>query len=162
MTPIRRPAQPSAQAQKSPITWTNEEEDLLMSMIKPYQYNWDLISDLFNSMRGPIASSERRTPWDCYERWAKKEGPQSGSSSANGEASAGLIPIGNLPAGSGSTPPSPKARKDKDGKRIVTTLKTDPARKKPLVFSLNLIDAMKWSSKKRENRVNPGKLVVHS
>ncbi|KAF9979824.1 chromatin modification- protein VID21, partial [Modicella reniformis] len=153
MTPIRRPAQPSTQAQKGPASWTNEEEDLLMSLIKPYQYNWDLISDLFNSMRGPIASSERRTPWDCYERWAKKEGPQSGSNSTGGETSSGLIPIG-LPASSGSTPPSPKARKDKDGKRIMTTLKTDPVRKKPLAFSQSLMEAMKKSSKKRENAQN--------
>jgi len=159
MTPIRKPAQPSAQAQKSPITWTSEEDEILMSLIKSYQYNWDLISDLFNSTRGPIPSSERRTPWDCYERWAKKEGPQSGGSSANGESSSGLIPIGNLPANSGSTPPSPKARKDKDGKRILTTPKPDPARKKPLAFSVSLMEAMKKSSKRREtaqNRVNPG------
>ncbi|KAF9350215.1 chromatin modification- protein VID21, partial [Mortierella sp. AD094] len=162
MTPIRRPTPPGPLAQKNSILWTNEEDDLLMSLIKPYQFNWDLISDLFNSMRGPIISSERRTSWDCYEKWAKKELPLSGgSSSTSSDASSSLIPIGSLPAGSGSTPSSPKARKDKDGKKIVAAIKTDPVRKKQR--SLSLLEAMKKASKKREiaqNRVNSAPVVA--
>ncbi|KAI7818843.1 hypothetical protein BC939DRAFT_275951 [Gamsiella multidivaricata] len=162
MTPIRRPAPPGPLAPKTPVVWTSEEDDLLTTLIKPYQYNWDLVSDLFNSMRGPIAPSERRTPWDCYERWAKKEGPLSIGNGTGGDTASGLIPIGNLPAGSASTPPSPKARKDKDGKRMSINTKTEPSRKRPLAFSLTLLETMKKASKKREialNRVNAGRCL---
>lgn len=159
MTPIRRPTPPGPLAAKNTIVWTSEEDELLTSLIKPYQFNWDLIADIFNSMRGPIISSERRTPWDCYEKWSKKDGPQSGGSSSGAETGSGLIPIGNLPTSSGSTPSSPKARKDKDGKKIVTSIKVDPARKKQR--SLSLLEAMKKTAKKREAvqiRVNAGKV----
>lgn len=156
-TPIRRPTPPGPLAQKVSVVWTSEEDDLLLSMIKPYQYNWDLISDMFNSMRGPILSSERRTPYDCYDRWSKKDGPQSGPNGVGADSGSGLIPIGNLPTGSTSTPPSPKARKDKDGKKIVTSIKADPAKKKQR--SLSMLEAMKKAMKKREiaqSRVNAG------
>jgi len=157
MTPIRRPAPPGPLASKTPIVWSGDEEDLLMTIIKPFQYNWDLISDLFNNMRGPIISSERRTPWDCYEKWSKKEGSTSGSNGTSAENGSGLIPIGSLPNSAGSTPPSPKARKDKDGKKILTPIKVDLAKKTQR--SLGLLEAMKKASKKREatqNRVNAG------
>lgn len=159
-TPIRRPTPPGAQALKNVVVWTADEEDLVMSLIKPYQYNWDLIAELYNAMRGPMIPSERRTSWDCYEKWAKKEGPQSSQNSASTESGSGLIPIGNMPSGSGSAPTSPKARKDKDGKKVMATIKIDATKKKQR--SLSLMEAMKKAAKKREiaqGRVNAGKLL---
>ncbi|KAE8412485.1 hypothetical protein BDV36DRAFT_304827 [Aspergillus pseudocaelatus] len=44
-------------------SWTYAEDDELRRLVKEYSYNWSLIS-----------SSERRTPWECFERWIGLEG----------------------------------------------------------------------------------------
>ncbi|KAF9159697.1 chromatin modification- protein VID21, partial [Actinomortierella ambigua] len=160
---VRRPNQPAASANRPPVTWAADEEDLLISLVKPYQFNWELVADLFNSMRGPIPSSERRTPWDCYERWAKRETLQAGANTTatdSSSSSSGLIPIGNLPSANGPSPTSPKSRKDKDGKKLVASIKIDPIKKKQR--SLGLLEAIRRSTKKREQALknNPSPAVA--
>lgn len=59
--------------------WTNEEDDELKRKVREYAYNWSFIaSDL---QRGTARSctlfttpAERRTPWECFERWVHLEG----------------------------------------------------------------------------------------
>lgn len=54
--------------------WTLSEDDELKSLVREYSYNWSLISDMI-SMRSCFTSgAERRTPWECFERWVQLEG----------------------------------------------------------------------------------------
>jgi chromatin modification-related protein VID21 len=54
--------------------WTWDEDQKLRGFVKDYSFNWSLISShlqvhsLFNS------GAERRTPWECFERWVQLEG----------------------------------------------------------------------------------------
>ncbi|CAG8617829.1 2084_t:CDS:10 [Rhizophagus irregularis] len=58
--------------QDSTAIWYPEDDELLMSLTKKYQYNWDLIADAWNSSRGLITGYER-SPWECYVRWTQKD-----------------------------------------------------------------------------------------
>ncbi|CAI2186320.1 1507_t:CDS:10 [Funneliformis geosporum] len=58
--------------QDSTAVWYPEDDELLMSLTKKYQYNWDLIADAWNSSRGLITGYER-SPWECYVRWTQKD-----------------------------------------------------------------------------------------
>ena|ERR1051325_1461538 len=75
-TPFDHPIQIRVTAPKrdqdSAAVWYPEDDELLMSLTKKYQYNWDLISDAWNSSRGLITGYER-SPWDCYMRWTQKD-----------------------------------------------------------------------------------------
>ncbi len=54
--------------------WTQVEDDELRKLVKDYSYNWSLISNCL-STRSPFHSgADRRTPWECFERWINLEG----------------------------------------------------------------------------------------
>lgn len=54
--------------------WTQIEDDELRKLVKDYSYNWSLISSCL-STRSPFHSgADRRTPWECFERWINLEG----------------------------------------------------------------------------------------
>jgi chromatin modification-related protein VID21 len=54
--------------------WTQIEDDELRKLVKDYSYNWSLISSCL-STRSPFHSgADRRTPWECFERWISLEG----------------------------------------------------------------------------------------
>lgn len=48
-------------------------------LVDTYPYNWQLISDNFNSSKVTIPT-DRRSAWDCYERWKVTWGPAKGTS----------------------------------------------------------------------------------
>lgn len=54
--------------------WTCAEDDELRRLAKEYSYNWPLISSSLSpsSKYAPVA--DRRTPWECFERWVDLEG----------------------------------------------------------------------------------------
>jgi chromatin modification-related protein VID21 len=54
--------------------WTFAEEEELKSLVKEYCYNWSLISSIVSSRSAFSSSAERRTPWECFERWISIEG----------------------------------------------------------------------------------------
>lgn len=49
---------------------------LLKSLTERYPGNWQLICDSFNSSRLAM-SADKRSPWDCLERWRLKWGTSS-------------------------------------------------------------------------------------
>ena len=53
--------------------WTDRDDSILKAVAEKYPNNWPLISDSFNAS-GIIISSDRRTPWDCFERWSTRWG----------------------------------------------------------------------------------------
>ncbi|OAX43813.1 hypothetical protein K503DRAFT_861974 [Rhizopogon vinicolor AM-OR11-026] len=53
--------------------WSSDEDSLLKTLIDRYPNNWNLVADSFNSSRVTI-STDRRTPWECFERWSSRFG----------------------------------------------------------------------------------------
>lgn len=54
--------------------WTWPEDDELKNLVREYSYNWQLISCLLTSPSTYSSGAERRTPWECFERWIHLEG----------------------------------------------------------------------------------------
>lgn len=54
--------------------WTLPEDDELRRLVKEYSYNWSLISSCLTSPSMFTSGAERRTPWECFERWVGLEG----------------------------------------------------------------------------------------
>ncbi|KAL5003886.1 chromatin modification-related protein eaf1 [Aspergillus recurvatus] len=54
--------------------WTYAEDEELRSLVEEYSYNWSLISSCLTPPSQFISGAERRTPWECFERWAGIEG----------------------------------------------------------------------------------------
>lgn len=54
--------------------WTQSEDDELKSLVREYSYNWSLISNMLASKSLFVPGAERRTPWECFERWVMLEG----------------------------------------------------------------------------------------
>jgi chromatin modification-related protein VID21 len=57
--------------------WTWDEDQRLRHCVRQYHYNWSMISeDLQNRFQISkfVSGPERRTPWECFERWTQLEG----------------------------------------------------------------------------------------
>lgn len=54
--------------------WTQGEDDELRRLVREYAYNWSLISCCLSSPSLFASGAERRTPWECFERWIGLEG----------------------------------------------------------------------------------------
>lgn len=54
--------------------WTWTEDDELRRLIREYSYNWSLISSCLSSPSLFSSGAERRTPWECFERWVGLDG----------------------------------------------------------------------------------------
>lgn len=54
--------------------WTNSEDDELRRLVREFAYNWSLISSCLSSPSRYTSEAERRTPWECFERWVNLEG----------------------------------------------------------------------------------------
>ncbi|KAI1093314.1 hypothetical protein F5B19DRAFT_482877 [Rostrohypoxylon terebratum] len=59
---------------RSPSQWTQPEDDELKGLVREYSYNWSLISTLLSVRSVFNSGAERRTPWECFERWVMLEG----------------------------------------------------------------------------------------
>lgn len=59
---------------RSPSQWTLAEDDELKRLVREYSYNWSLISSCLASVSIYSSGAERRTPWECFERWISLEG----------------------------------------------------------------------------------------
>lgn len=59
---------------RSPSQWTMPEDDELRGLVREYSYNWSLISNMLSTKSSFMAGAERRTPWECFERWINLEG----------------------------------------------------------------------------------------
>ena len=59
---------------RQPSQWSLAEEDELRKLVRDYAYNWSLISSCLSSRSMFSSGAERRTPWECFERWIGLEG----------------------------------------------------------------------------------------
>ena len=77
----------NADHQNDAVAWTPAEDALLKQAVEKYPYNWHLIADFFNSMRVTI-STDKRTAWECLERWREKFSAQARADAADDNAAA--------------------------------------------------------------------------
>ena len=49
--------------------WTWAEDEQLKSLVRECSYNWSLISAMASTVSTFASGAERRTPWECFERW---------------------------------------------------------------------------------------------
>lgn len=54
--------------------WTPDEDRELRGIVRDYAYNWSLISSCLTTPSMYHSQAERRTPWECFERWISLEG----------------------------------------------------------------------------------------
>jgi chromatin modification-related protein VID21 len=91
--PLNLPTPPKdALRRSSEQAWTSSEDLLLKSLADKYPNNWLLITDSFNSSRVTI-STDKRTPWDCRERWSVRWGPGSLLATRDGQAGPSSSPV---------------------------------------------------------------------
>ena len=57
--------------------WTREDDHRLKQCVREYPFNWSLIAQVLSeqTMDSQYTSAyERRSPWECFERWTQLEG----------------------------------------------------------------------------------------
>ncbi|KAG5913594.1 hypothetical protein E4U42_000995, partial [Claviceps africana] len=59
---------------RGPSQWTLVEDDELRGLVREYSYNWSLISNMLSTKSRYHSGAERRSPWECFERWISLEG----------------------------------------------------------------------------------------
>ncbi|KAJ8611568.1 hypothetical protein MRB53_037871 [Persea americana] len=58
---------------RAPSQWTPEEDAQLKNYVKDFAPNWALISDRMAPRSTFTSSADRKTPWECYERYINNE-----------------------------------------------------------------------------------------
>lgn len=58
---------------RSGSQWIWEDDQRLRKLAKDYSFNWSLIADELQLPTAVKSSAERRTPWECFERWVELE-----------------------------------------------------------------------------------------
>jgi chromatin modification-related protein VID21 len=134
--------------------WTQIEDDELRKLVKDYSYNWSLISSCL-STRSPFHSgADRRTPWECFERWINLEGlPADMSKTPYFRAYHSRIEA----AGRHVIAQQEAAQRQAGGNPALTARKrtTQPIRveRKKNQRHLAMLDAMRKLAKKRETAI---------
>ncbi|KAK4447036.1 chromatin modification-related protein eaf-1, partial [Podospora aff. communis PSN243] len=136
--------------------WTQAEDDQLRSLVREYSYNWSLISTIVSPRTLFPSGAERRTPWECFERWVHLEGlPSDFGKSPYFKVYQGRIDAAQKVivehnqkaqqvAPNGTVTPVPR-------KRPTTTVRVERRRNQK---HLALIDAMRKQAKKRESNAH--------
>ena len=136
--------------------WTWAEDEQLKSLVRECSYNWSLISAMASTTSTFASGAERRTPWECFERWVSLgslEGlpndmartPYFKAYQSRIDAAQRIIAQQNQTAQqqvgpNGAVTPVPR-------RRATTTIRVERRRNQK---HLALIDAMRKLAKKRE------------
>ena len=136
--------------------WTWAEDDELKTLVRQHPYNWSLISTIISTKSTFASGTERRTPWECCERWINLEGLPNDMSKTHYfrtylnriESAQRVIKQQNETAqqqvaANGTVAPIPR-------RRPTTTIRVDRRRNQK---HLALVDAMRKLAKKRETAV---------
>ncbi|TVY37095.1 Chromatin modification-related protein [Lachnellula occidentalis] len=136
--------------------WTWDEDNELKTLVREYSYNWSLISSMLASKSNFSSGAERRTPWECFERWIHLEGLPADmqkthyfrayttrieAANRNVMAQAAAVQPGAAPNGQ-IQPPSRR--------RTTTSVRVERRRNQK---HLTLVDAMRKLAKKRETAI---------
>ena len=70
---LKPPTPPNLECIKHrmPVFWLPKDDEMLVSLINEYRYNWDIIASHMNNKTtfGFQSSVMKRTPWTCFERF---------------------------------------------------------------------------------------------
>ena len=58
---------------RHPSLWLPSEDEMLKTLVREYHYNWGLVSQCLTLPGDWHSGSERRSPWECFERWIALE-----------------------------------------------------------------------------------------
>ncbi|KAG0635389.1 hypothetical protein HOY80DRAFT_1057255 [Tuber brumale] len=64
---------PSFFENRHPSLWLASEDEMLKTLVREYHYNWGLVSQCLTLPGDWHSGSERRSPWECFERWIALE-----------------------------------------------------------------------------------------
>ncbi|EMR08882.1 hypothetical protein PNEG_02667 [Pneumocystis murina B123] len=67
---LRPPNIPLNLENHKPI-WSPDEDNLLMTYLPKYQFNWEFVAQTLTPSIKWISSAEKKTAWDCFERWVQ-------------------------------------------------------------------------------------------
>jgi chromatin modification-related protein VID21 len=141
---------------RTPSQWTWDEDNELKALVRECTYNWSLISSMLTSKSLFAAGNERRTPWECFERWVQMEGLPNDmqkthyfraymsrieAANRNVVAQAAAAQAASMANGQAQPPPR---------RRATTSIRVDQRRKQK---HLTLVDAMRKLAKKRETSI---------
>ncbi|OWP05710.1 hypothetical protein B2J93_1759 [Marssonina coronariae] len=134
--------------------WTWDEDNELKNYVRDYSYNWGLISSLLASKSLYVSGAERRTPWECFERWIHLEGlPADMQKTHYFRAYTARIEAANrnVTAQNNAIPPQPnpngQVQQVTPRRRPTTSIRVERRRNQK---HLTLVDAMRKLAKKRE------------
>lgn len=136
--------------------WTPDEDVELKSLVREYQYNWSLISSMLGTKSLWSSGPERRTPWECFERWINLEGlPADMQKTHYFRAYSTRIDTANRNVMSqpSQVPPQPNANgqvQPAPRRRPTTSVRVERRRNNK---HLTLVDAMRKLAKKRETNI---------
>ncbi|PQE18768.1 hypothetical protein CJF32_00006509 [Rutstroemia sp. NJR-2017a WRK4] len=140
--------------------WTYAEDDELKKLVREYSYNWSLISDMLKSKSLYSSGPERRTPWECFERWIALEGlPADMQKTAYFKAYNNRLEAAqrNLTLLAAQAPQQANANGQmmQARRRTTTSQRVEKRRNQK---HLTLVDAMRKLAKKRENTLQKQQL----
>jgi chromatin modification-related protein VID21 len=138
---------------RAPSQWTYDEDNDLKGLVREHSYNWSLISSILQSKSLYSSGAERRTPWECFERWIHLEGLPADMvkthyfraytlriETANRNVMAQAQQMPQQPGPNGQVLPPPR-------RRPTTSVRVERRRNQK---HLTLVDAMRKLAKKRE------------
>ena len=132
--------------------WTLQEDDDLRRFVRDYQYNWSLISNILTPKSMFSSGAERRTPWECFERWVALEGlPGDMQKTHYFRTYTSRVDAANrnVQAAANANAPQPNANGQIPPPRRRTTSSVRVERRRNQKH-LTLVDAMRKLAKKRE------------
>lgn len=138
---------------RAPSQWTWDEDNQLKDYVREFSYNWSLISSMLQSKSLYTSGPERRTPWECFERWIHLEGLPADMvkthyfraytqriETANRIVMQQVQQMPQQPNANGQVQPPPR-------RRPTTSVRVERRRNQK---HLTLVDAMRKLAKKRE------------
>jgi chromatin modification-related protein VID21 len=135
--------------------WTWDEDNELKGHVRDYSYNWSLISSMLTSKSLFSSGAERRTPWECFERWIHLEGlPADMQKTHYFRAYTSRIEAANrnVMAQAAQAPQQANASGQVQPPRRRTTTSVRVERRRNQKH-LTLVDAMRKLAKKRETSI---------
>jgi len=128
--------------------WTCAEDDELKSLVREYSYNWSLISSMLQSKSLFSSGAERRTPWECFERWIHLEGlPADMQKTHYFRAYNNRVEAANRNVMAAQAAQPNGAQPQPQRRRTTTSFRVERRRNQK---HLTLVDAMRKLAKKRE------------
>ncbi|KAH8598289.1 hypothetical protein B0O99DRAFT_58560 [Bisporella sp. PMI_857] len=134
--------------------WTLQEDDDLRRYVREYSYNWSFISNMLQTKSLFSSGPERRTPWECFERWVSLEGlPGDMQKTQYFRLYTQRVETANrnvLALASQPQQPNPNGQIQPPRRRTTSSIRVERRRNQK---HLTLVDAMRKLAKKRENTI---------